>query len=77
MQNPGLRQPNQYERFSCCTRHDTTQRVGPQLVSTSTFGGVHLHQTRFSCVPVRSGRKKKGVQHCFSSFKITVSIRLH
>ena len=32
------------------------QRVGPQLVSTSMYGGVRLHQTRLCARSVRAVR---------------------
>ena len=46
IQNRGPRQPNHYERSPFAHATPQQQRVGPQLVSTAIYSGVHLHQTR-------------------------------
>ena len=49
MQNTGPGLPNQCERQPFAHVTAQQQRVGPQIVSTSIYSGVHLHQTRLSC----------------------------
>ena len=53
--------------------HATTQqqRVGPPLVSTSIYSGVHLHQTRLDCarsVESFDPRKTEGVREVLFLF---------
>ena len=75
MQNPGPRQSNQYERYVLhMPRHQ--HAVVRKLVSTSIFGGVHLHQTRCCLFPfgraVRSSQRRRSASliprsiYCFS-----------